>query len=141
MRNPENRIRKPETQNRNSGFRVLARKAYCHLHCQKPESETQKTGRKSEKHQKSGNYLRTKTLQTLEAEGVSEKPRNPKRFWNFLRNPNSAKPLFTYLQQRNPETQYLPLHYMEGMRYPPWMEWRLPFLHLTNFELLPTTKF
>ncbi len=141
MRNPENRNRKPETQNSNSGFRVLAHEAYYHLHCQKPESETQKTGPKSEKHQKSGNYSRAKTLQSLERQGVSEKPRNPKRFWNFLRNPNSAKPLSTYLQQRNPETRYLPLHYMEGMRYPPWMEWRLPFLHLTNLNFYQQQNF
>lgn len=134
MRNPENRIRNPETRNGNLGFRVLARKPYCHLYRQKPESETQKPNQRSGNSPKFRNYLRIQNLQTLGAEGVSEKPRNPKCFWQFLRNPNSAKPVFTYLQRRNPETQYLPLHYMEGMRYPPWMEWRFRFFGFQSLQ-------
>lgn len=140
MRNPENRIRNPKTQNRNPGFRVLARKAYSHLHREKPKSETRKPKQKPGNNPKSGNYFRTKTLQTLASKGVSEKPRNPECVWNFFKNPKSTELVFIYLQGRNPETQYLPLHYMEGMRYPPCVEWRYRFyvfhiLHFFNNEI------
>lgn len=86
--------------------------------------------------QVSGNYPKTsflknsKNLESLDRIDC----RHVSKFSESLQKKSqvfgSANSLRYWVRGKFPSFRIFPLHYMEGMRYPPWMEWRLPFLHL-----------
>ena len=86
----------------------------------------------SSKFPKSPIWKIDKTLKTLATRTSRQVSKFPEISSKKFQVSNGTNLLCDCLHGKFPSFQIFPLHYMEGMRYPPWMEWRLPFLHLTN---------
>jgi len=120
MKNPRIQIKNPEIQAKNPKVWILTCEPYLEEDCQKSIQE-------SNKNPKFKNSSKRKNPQFLVAEGIAQESKNPKYCRKFSQFLESAKPIAVCLHRPFPRIQPHPLHYMEGMRYPPWMEWRYHF--------------